>query len=187
MLSKIFGTSLRRPSINVPIACGGSLLGVLYVESKQNLRFTYEDEDALMTLAGQLAFAMQLFEQHGVCQEETLTPTPAPQSQGAALAVRRYAADNSVFVDDEYLLKGVAGAILWKLLSDHAQGRSEFTNRELRLDASLPLPDIIDNLEARLILLQRRLAERCPFLHIEKTGRGRFKLVVKRPVTLAEN
>lgn len=181
------GLAAPHSQLAVPIACGGSLLGVLYVESEQKLRFTYEDEDALMTLAGQLAFAMQLFEQHAVCQEETIAPSPAQQTHGAAMAVRRYAADNSVFVDGEYLIKGVAGAILWKLLSDHAQGRSEFSNRELRLDASLPLPDLADNLEARLILLQRRLAERCPFLHIEKTGRGRFKLVVNRQVTLAEN
>lgn len=58
-------------------------------------------------------------------------------------------------------LKGMAGAILWKLLKEHLElGRSEFINKALRLDTGLRLPDVCDNLEARLILLQRRLAER---------------------------
>ena len=34
-------------------------------------------------------------------------------------------ADHSIFVGDDYLIKGVAGAILWKLLREHAEsGRS---------------------------------------------------------------
>lgn len=171
----------------MPIIASDRLLGVLYVESEQKLRFTYEDEDALMALAGQLGFAMQLFEQNSESGDDPPVVSAALVSGGAEVVVKIYPADNSVFIDGEYLIKGVAGAILWQLLSGHAQGRNEFSNRELRLDTSLRLPDISDNLEARLILLQRRLAERCPYLRIEKTGRGRFRLVVERPVKLARS
>ena len=86
-----------------------------------------------------------------------------------------------------YLIKGVAGGIFWKLASDYTRlGRTEFSNRELRLDPAIPLPDVTDNLEARLLLLQRRLAEHGPHLRIEKTGRGRFRLQVLRPLALQE-
>ncbi len=180
------GLAEPHSQLAVPIVAAGRLLGVLYVESEQNLRFTYEDEDALMALAGQLGFAMQLFEQGEESAEEETDAAVAQTASGDAVTLKRYPADNSVFVDGNYLIKGVAGAILWKLLSDHAQGRSEFSNRELRLDGSLRLPDISDNLEARLILLQRRLAERCPFMRIEKTGRGCFRLAVEQPVKLAD-
>ncbi|RYF15870.1 MAG: GAF domain-containing protein, partial [Comamonadaceae bacterium] len=89
------------------------------------------------------------------------------------------------FFGDAYVIKGVAGAILWKLLRDHAaQARTEFTNRELRLDPALRLPDVTDNLEARLLLLQRRLGEQGAGVRIEKTGRGRFRLIVPGPVEL---
>jgi hypothetical protein len=101
--------------------------------------------------------------------------------------VRHYAENDSVFVDEQYLIKGVAGAILWRLLRAHAEdGRSDHTNRELRLDPAIRLPDLSENLEARLILLARRLEERCPALRIEKTGRGRFRFNVLRPVVLGE-
>ena len=114
-------------------------------------------------------------------------PAPAPAAQGAPVLIRHFAVDHSVFVDNDYLIKGVAGAIIWKLLREHADsGRTEFTNRELRLDTSLRLPDITDHLEARLILLQRRLAERCSCIAIAKTGRGRFRLNLGRPLRLIE-
>jgi putative methionine-R-sulfoxide reductase with GAF domain len=178
------GLAAPHSQLAVPIASSDRLLGVLYVESEDRLRFTYEHEDAFVALASQLAFAVQLLE-HGA-ERNGAEPTAPPRREagGEPVAVRRYAADNSVFVDGDYLIKGVAGAILWKLLCDHAQGRSEFTNRELRLDATLGLPDPGDNLEARLILLQRRLKERFPYLRIDKTGRGRFRLIVERPVRL---
>ena len=51
---------------------------------------------------------------------------------------------------------------------------------------ALRLPDVADNLEARMLLLQRRLQENCPHPHIEKTGRGRFRLCVLRPVVLED-
>ena len=101
--------------------------------------------------------------------------------------MRHYEADGSVFLDDDYLIKGVAGAVLWKLLRDHAtEGRSEFSNRELRLSPEIGLPEVGDNLEARLVLLTRRLVDRQACVRLEKTGRGRFRLCVQRPVKLVE-
>jgi adenylate cyclase len=182
------GLEVSNSQLAVPLMLGPRLLGVLYVESPQDLRFTYEDEDALVILAGQLALATEWLshaaEQH---DEETAVATP-PLAQGAPVTVRHFPTDHSVFIDNDYLIKGVAGAIFWKLVRDYTgTGRSEFTNRELRLDPALKLPDITDNLEARLILLQRRLAERCPHIAIEKTGRGRFRLRVGRPLAVSES
>jgi adenylate cyclase len=178
----------------VPLVLGGRLLGVLYVESPLEQRFTYEDEDALVVLAGHLALCIDFLSRNAEHPAEKTVDSPAisatpavPSAQGEPVLIRHFPADHSVFVDNAYLIKGVAGAIIWKLLCEHAEaGRAEFTNRELRLDASLKLPDITDNLDARLILLQRRLAERSPFLAIEKTGRGRFRLNVARPIQLAD-
>jgi adenylate cyclase len=182
------GLAQPRSQLAVPIQSAGHMLGVLFVESSADLQFSYEDEDALVAIANHLGAAIELMQ----AESSEVPPAPAatpPQDaapQLAALVVRHYAANDSIFLDDSYLIKGVAGAILWKLLRDHAvQGRTEFTNRELRLDASLKLPDISDNLEARLLLLQRRLAEQGGGLRIEKTGRGRFRLVLDRPVELA--
>jgi hypothetical protein len=113
-------------------------------------------------------------------------PAASAEPAQAPLTVRRFASNNSIFIGEDYLIKGVAGAILWKLLRENAQGRCDFSNRELRLDASIGLPDVGDNLEARLVLLRKRLEEYGPHLRIEKTGRGRFRLVVARPLALVE-
>ena len=99
--------------------------------------------------------------------------------------VTTFAIDGSTFLDGDYLIKGVAGRILWVLLGHHArEGRIDFTNKEVRLDPSLELPEFRDNLESRLILLKRRLDERSASIRIEKTGRGKFHLVVERELQL---
>lgn len=180
-------SQLAVPILAHPGACG-ELAGVLFVESAQEMRFTYDDEDALATLAAQLGALMRgLPPAHGAEAEEAPAPIAGAPAIGDPITVRHYACDDSVFLDHDYLIKGVAGAILWKLVRDHtALGRTDFTNRELRLAPDIPLPDLAENLEARLILLQRRLADRCGPLRIEKTGRGRFRLLVEKPLRLEE-
>jgi putative methionine-R-sulfoxide reductase with GAF domain len=195
------GLAAPHSQLAVPILSAAQLLGVLFAESPEDLQFGFEDEDVFVAVAGQLGAAIDLL-QAGTDATEAPpaaaraeappapSPPPAQQpapGQGQPLVVRHFAANDSVFVNEAYLIKGVAGAILWKLLRDHAQqGRTEFSNRELRLDPTLGLPDVCDNLEARLLLLQRRLVEQSGHLRIEKTGRGRFRLVLGRPVQLVE-
>jgi hypothetical protein len=146
------------------------------------------DEDALMLLCGQFAVAMSLMrpptEPEPAPRESAGIAAPAPA--GPPLRLRRFARDNSVFLDDAYLIRGVAGAILWKLAAEFQHsGRREFSNRELRLAPDLPLPDVQDNLEVRLLLLQRRLAEQRADIQLEKRGRGRMRLVA-RPLVLEQ-
>lgn len=108
-----------------------------------------------------------------------------PALTTAATRVRFFDIDGSVFLDGDYLIKGVAGRILWVLLEHHARdGRDEFSNKEVRLELAGELPDFRDNLESRLILLKRRLDERDAPVRIEKTGRARFRVVVSSPLRL---
>lgn len=184
------GLAAPRSQLAVPLRARSRIMGALFAESLHDQFFSYDDEDALMLLAGQLGALLG-----GLPADDALLSAGAPaaltaspcQAAGApAVRLRLHPKDNSVFADDEYLIRGVAGAILWKLAREHVQsGRVEFSNRELRAAADeLRLPEVGDNLEVRLVLLQRRLAERGGPLQIEKTGRGRFRFVVGRRLEL---
>ena len=193
------GLAAPHSQMAVPVIAGRRLLGVLYVESDEDLRFGYDDEDAIAALATHLGAMICLLQ--GAADEPVENPRdrattgaapapPAPLSplaMDALLVVRHFAGSDSIFLDEDYLIKGVAGAIFWAILSDYEHSRRvTFSNRELRLDGRIRLPDISDNLEARLLLLSRRLAERQAAVQLKKTGRGRFQLCVLRPVQLVD-
>ncbi|HEY5798965.1 MAG TPA: GAF domain-containing protein [Burkholderiaceae bacterium] len=180
------GLANSRSQMAVPLVVCGALLGVLYVESERDLHFGYDEEEALQTLNAQMALQIRLAQALEAQEDNTADEAGAMQPEGTPLQVRYFEENGSVFFDDDYLIKGVAGTILWTLLQDYVQsGRTAFTNRELRLDARIRLPDLADNLEARLILLARRLAERSGRVLLVKAGRGRFTLQVGCPLKLS--
>jgi adenylate cyclase len=170
----------------VPLILQGAVAGVLYLESEQVGRFGPHNERVLRMIGGYVAAALRALEADEPEQAPAAPARPTAPS-GGALRVAYYQADDSVFIDDEYVIKGVPGRILWKLVNAHAaDGRTTFTNRELRLDESLGLPPGNDNLEARLLVLRKRLAGGGHGVEIERVGRGRFELLVKRPLELSE-
>lgn len=177
--------------IAVPIPGAQGLLGVLFAESREHLRFGYDEEDALVALGAHLGLAIQDLQagepaEAGAEPEPAGAPAPSP-SEGRAVVVRYFPENDSVFLDGDYLIKGVAGSIFWTLAQEFVQkGRTDFSNRELRLDPRIQLPALGDNLEARLVLLARRLEERGAAARIERTGRGRFRFRVDRPLELLE-
>ena len=181
------GLPAPRSQLAVPLRARSRVVGALFAESLHDQFFGYDDEDALMLLAGQLGALLSTLHTEGLLPRHTTLAAPAARAASApVLRLRLHAKDNSVFADNEYVIRGVAGAILWKLAREHVlNGRVEFSNRELRAAAEeLRLPEVDDNLEVRLVLLQRRLAERGGALQIVKTGRGRFRLVVGRRLEL---
>lgn len=168
----------------VPVMSQGRVLGMLFLEGADALQHPL-DAAAMRAAAAHLEAAMTLMRSGGAAGPAGAAP--AASAGLAPLRIQFYARDSSVFVDGQYLIKGVAGAILWKMLQDHQrQGRTEFCYRELRRDPALKLPDIVDNLGARMILLQQRLQARCPALRVEKLKRGLFRFHLDGAVTLAE-
>jgi adenylate cyclase len=170
----------------VPISALGRLLGVLCLQSRTPGFFRIDHEDMVNVAATQIGMAMSLLR-----LAPTVDASPwrigAPPAESPSAEVKHFVSDDSILIDNEYLIKGVAGRILWRILQHHAEShRVEFSNKEIRLDQTMGLPGLNDNLESRLILLRRRLEERCKFIQIATAGRGRFRLNVFRPLSLEE-
>ncbi len=169
--------------LGVPLLVRDELVGVLCVETEWTYRFHEEDRAYVEVLGGFLAVAVQLAllrerdEDGAPLPPHPEPPCPAADALRRSIRVEYYRGDECILVDGEYLVRSLPARILWKLLREQEEtGAEEFTNRRLRLDKSLQLPDFKDNLESRLILLRRRLEERCPEIRIVPSGRGRFRL-----------
>ncbi|MET0727503.1 MAG: GAF domain-containing protein [Acidimicrobiales bacterium] len=184
--------------VAVPAMSFGQLLGVLMIESPEVVAFSELDE-AILTIVASIVAGSVERERFETCPPADGPPASVPpgettraqrragdtEQSDAGTTVRFYGADGSTFLDGDYLIKGVAGRILWSLLGQHERDeRIDFTSWEVRLDPSLELPSFRDKFENRLILPKRRLDEREGPLRIEKTGRGRFRLHVDGPVRL---
>jgi hypothetical protein len=189
--------------LGVPLLVRGELVGVLCLESEVPYRFHEEDRASIELLGSYLAIALQnmLWQERSQDQPRAPdtpadTPVPIPPAHAAAAAVEPsngkgahevvyYASDECILVNGEYLIRGLPANILWRLLTTReATGREEFSNRELRLDKSLNLPEWKDNLESRLLLLRRRLQDKCPAIRLVPRSRGRFALAVEGSLAL---
>ena len=196
----------------IPLVVGDRLIGVIAAEDPDPLRFGEWHEAYLEIVANQIALVMdRMIERCNAAGEpqgrdsgdgvaavsappaaDTRAQPPERATRAAtagqrALRLTYYAQDEAIFAGDEYLIRNIPARILWKIVGETARtGRTEFSNRELRVDAALGLPPVKDNLESRLILLRKRLREKCPELQIVPIARGRFALRADAALELVE-
>ena len=175
----------------LPLLAGDRLVGVLAVESRDPLHFDEWDEAFLQIVGSQIALGIDRMQHHDDEADAHAAAPARPARPAAGTGKKRalcyYRNDDCVFVDGEYLVRNVPAKILWKVLGLYGrEGRTEFTNRELRLDPGLGLPAVKDNLESRLILLRKRLQEKCPDVRLVPVRRGRFALELDSAIELVE-
>lgn len=192
---KLPGLENPASQLGVPLVVRGELIGVLCIESETAYRFHEEDKNTVELLGASLAIAIQNMQLKEAGDEpaERIEPalSAAPASVASTARPRRelayYLSEEVIMLDGDYLIRSLPARILWRLLQTHKRdGRAEFTNRELRLDKSLGLPDFKDNLETRLLLLRRRLDEKTDDIRIVPIGRGRFVLELGCSIELVE-
>lgn len=188
------GLEAPRSLLAVPMMAGGELRGLIHAEAAERMAFSPRLERAVALVAAQLGALVALTEaprgpdsagSGATVSRATACPERTSDRQ---IQVRHYAFDDSVFIGADYVIKGLPGRLLWRMLGIHAQeGRFEFTNREFRLDPALKLPAFKDNLETRLLLLRRRLDENDWPIRLSRTGRGRVTLMVEGSLNLTES
>ncbi len=180
------GLANAQSQLILPLVVGNRLQGVLCLQDQIPGRFLATDERVLQIAARHLGVAISNAKAAVSASRKIALHHKGAHSKRSSV-VKHYKSDDSIFIDDAYLIKGIPGRLLWKLLQAFVgTGRMAFTNKEIRLDAALRLPDIKDNLETRLILLRRRLDERCEFVRIVHAGRGQLRLEVHRKLKLEE-
>lgn len=161
----------------VPLVAQGQAIGVILAESLRRLAYLGRDEAVMGLIASAAGPAI------GLAEWGPASGQPHATAGAQAIRLTHYAQDDSVFVDDAYIIKGVAGRLLLHLVESHqSSGRRDFSNREVRLADGLRLPGYRDNLETRLLLLQRRLDEREAPIRITRPSRGQIRLELAGPV-----
>jgi adenylate cyclase len=180
---RILSRDLKTPHatrlLTVPLVFHDRLLGMLAFEAEE-LNLGIWHETVLKILADQLALGLERL-------AVMVSPVgKSPISRSSSPHVFAFHAESeSMFLDDQYLVRSIPGKILWRVLGLFAaEGRRRFSNKELRVDSSIGLPRNNANLESRLSLLRRRLAEKCPKVRLLPTSRGQFELSLDCPIEL---
>ncbi|MBL7688555.1 MAG: GAF domain-containing protein [Bdellovibrionaceae bacterium] len=177
---KIPFPGLKNPASQMaaPILSQDDLLGVLMVESDAKESWDSRDQFFISVMTNLLGLGIR-----------ALNQPESSMAQGRAADVKsvvgqnwtfRYLPDEEqMFVNNAYLIRNIPAKILKYLLDVYLKTkRTEFSNLELRTVKELNLPGIKDNLEARLILLRKRLDEHQAGVRLRSTGRGKFSLEV---------
>ena len=173
--------------VATPILLHGRLLGLLYVDSTMPGRYDTADSRLLELVARQIGMFIGLLDTTTDDHHPVQRHRQGTTAGGApARVIVFHDADGTVLIDGDYIIRGVAGRLLFAMLSEYQRsGRTRFSNRELRLNRDIGLPAGNDNLDARLLALRRRLVERADPFRLERVQRGQHELSVSADLHLA--
>jgi adenylate cyclase len=145
--------------VATPILLRGRLMGVLYVDSAEPGRFGTVDGQLIDVIARHIGMSIGLLDT--TTDDLSLSPGPRrartrPGAGSGARSVSFHDPDGTVLIDGDYIIRGVAGRILFAMLTEYQRsGRVRFSNRELRLNRDIGLPAGNDNLDVVFLACRR--------------------------------
>jgi adenylate cyclase len=148
------GLAKSRSQLAVPIEAFGRLVGVLFADSDRDLRFCYDDEDALVALADSsvprsTCSSKPSRKARDGCRQRggrPLRPPPRPRSRSATS--RRTTASSSARSTSSRASPARSSG---RSRQDYVSaGRTLFSNPRAAPRPRIRLPELSDNLEARL-------------------------------------
>jgi adenylate cyclase len=104
-----------------PLLARNELLGVLCLQSAVPGRFLSDDERLVQIAARHLAASMAMHRRSDAGEVHTAADRHPSVCSPITSIVKHYPADDSILIDDKYLIKGIAGRIFWKLLQAHSR------------------------------------------------------------------
>lgn len=157
-----------------------------FIHTTSHRKIRHQGKTLLANLIGHLEREEETEEDLLACRHESLMAGLAGRPRPEHPAQYRYfTADESLTLNGRYFTKGIPAKIMKGLLEAYInEGKREFEYRDFKRRFEISLGQKNANFEVRFGRLSEKLAAEPGGLRIEKTGRGRFRLVVTGTVEL---
>jgi len=153
-----------------------------FIHTISHRKIRHQGKAMLSNLIGDLVREEETEEDVLACRHQALLATLSSRAE-----FRYFVADESLTLNGKHFTKGIPAKIMKGLIEAYIkEGKREFEYRDFKRRFEISLGQKNANFEVRFTRLAEKLKSECPTVAVEKTGRGKFALIVNGVLEYAE-